>query len=578
MKMERPAQARTLPKAPTGIAGLDDITGGGLPRGRPSLVCGGPGCGKTLLAAEFLIRGATQFGEPGAFISFEETGEELAQNIRSLGFDLDRLSEEKRIALDYVRIEPSEIVEAGEFDLEGLFVRLGLAIDSVGAKRIVLDTIESLFGGFTNQALLRAELRRLFRYLKDRGVTAVITGERGEGSLTRQGLEEYVSDCVILLDHRVNDQVSTRRMRIVKYRGSTHGTNEYPFIIDERGISVLPVTGLGLDHTVSDERVPTGIPRLDTMLGGKGYYRGSSVLVSGTAGTGKTSIAAHFAHEMARRGERVLYLAFEESPSQLMRNMRSIGIDLQPLVKKGLIRIHASRPTLHGLEMHLVEIHKMISELEPGAVIVDPISNFVDSGSERDAHSMLLRLVDLLKAKCVTAMFTHLTSGASALEATDVGISSLIDTWLLLRDIESPGERNRGLYVLKSRGMKHSNQIREFLMGPEGIELEDVYVGPEGVLTGSMRAAQEAREAAEALLQSQELARKQREIERRRAGLEAQMAALRAEFKATEDEAALIAAQDRQRDGTVAAQRLAAGKRRGADAAPNSNRKAGRTK
>jgi circadian clock protein KaiC len=577
MKMERPAQARTLPKAPTGIAGLDEITSGGLPRGRPSLVCGGPGCGKTLFAAEFLIRGATQFGEPGAFISFEETGEELAQNIRSLGFDLDRLSEEKKIALDYVRIEPAEIVEAGEFDLEGLFVRLGLAIDSVGAKRIVLDTIESLFGGFTNQALLRAELRRLFRYLKDRGVTAVITGERGEGSLTRQGLEEYVSDCVILLDHRVNDQVSTRRMRIVKYRGSTHGTNEYPFLIDERGISVLPVTGLGLDHTVSDERVPTGIPRLDTMLGGKGYYRGSSVLVSGTAGTGKTSIAAHFAHETARRGERVLYLAFEESPSQLMRNMRSIGIDLQPLVKKGLIRIHASRPTLHGLEMHLVQIHKMISELEPGAVIVDPISNFVDSGSERDAHSMLLRLVDLLKAKRVTAMFTHLTSGASAQEATDVGISSLIDTWLLLRDIESAGERNRGLYVLKSRGMKHSNQIREFIMSPEGIELEDVYVGPEGVLTGSMRAAQEAREAAEALVQGQELARKQREIERRRAALEAQIATLRAEFKATEDEAELIAAQGRQRESTVAAQRMAAG-RRGADAAPNSNRKAGRTK
>jgi circadian clock protein KaiC len=472
--MERPAQAPALPKAPTGIAGLDEITGGGLPRGRPTLVCGGPGCGKTLLAAEFLIRGATQYDEPGAFISFEETGEELTQNVRSLGFDLDRLVEEKKLALDYVRVEPAEIVEVGDYDLEGLFVRLGLAIDSVGAKRIVLDTIESLFGGFTNQALLRAELRRLFRYLKDKGVTAVITGERGEKALTRQGLEEYVSDCVIMLDHRVTEQVSTRRIRIVKYRGSTHGTNEYPFLIDERGISVLPVTGLGLNHAVSDERISSGIPRLDAMLGGKGYYRGSSILVSGTAGTGKTSIAAHFAYETARRGERVLYFAFEESPSQLLRNMGSIGIELQPLAKKGLIRIHASRPTLHGLEMHLVQIHKMIAEFEPSAVIVDPISNFVDSSTQHDARSMLLRLLDFLKSNRITAMFTHLTSGAAAREATDVGVSSLIDTWLLLRDIESAGERNRGLYVLKSRGMQHSNQIREFLITAEGVRLEDV--------------------------------------------------------------------------------------------------------
>jgi circadian clock protein KaiC len=520
MKMERPARARTLPKAATGIAGLDDITGGGLPKGRPTLVCGGPGCGKTLLAAEFLVRGATQFGEPGAFISFEETGEELAQNVRSLGFDLDQLVEDKKIALDYVSVEPAEILEAGEYDLEALFVRLGFAIDSVAAKRIVLDTIESLFGGFTNQALLRSELRRLFRYLKDKGVTAVITGERGDGSLTRQGLEEYVSDCVILLDHRVSDQVSTRRLRIVKYRGSTHGTNEYPFLIDERGISVLPVTGLGLDHTVNDERVSSGIPRLDAMLGGKGYYRGSSILVSGTAGTGKTSFAAHFAHESARRGERVLYLAFEESPSQLMRNMRTIGIDLQPLVKKDLVRIQASRPTLFGLEMHLVQIHKMIAEFEPGAVILDPISNLIDSGTPQDARSMLLRLVDFLKGKRITALFTHLTSGGSPLEATDVGISSLIDTWLLLRDIESAGERNRGLYVLKSRGMKHSNQIREFLITPDGIRLEDVYAGPEGVLTGSMRAAQEAREAAAALALQQEVDAKQREVDRLRAALE----------------------------------------------------------
>jgi circadian clock protein KaiC len=565
MKMERPAEARALPKAATGIQGLDEITGGGLPKGRPTLVCGGAGCGKTLFAAEFLIRGATEFNEPGALISFEETGEELAQNVRSLGFDLDALVEQKKLALDYVRVEPQEIEEVGEYDLEGLFVRLALAIDSVGAKRVVLDTIESLFGGFTNQALLRSELRRLFRFLKDRGVTAVITGERGDGSLTRQGLEEYVSDCVILLDHRVAEHVSTRRLRIVKYRGSTHGTNEYPFLIDEKGISVLPVTGLSLDHAVSNERVSSGVPRLDAMLGGKGYYRGSSVLVSGTAGTGKTSLAAHFAHETAKNGERVLYLAFEESPNQLMRNMRSIGVDLEPYVKKGLIRLDASRPTLFGLEMHLVRIHKLVSEFKPAAVIVDPISNFVSNGTELETQSMLLRLVDFLKAQQVTALFINLTSGGAAWEKTDVGISSLIDTWLLVRDIEVAGERNRGLYVLKSRGMKHSNQIREFIITPEGIQLEDVYIGPEGVLTGSMRAAQEAREAAAARERREETTRRQRALEQKRATLEAQIAALRAEFAATEEETKVVAEQAKQREAAIEAHRAAAAKRRGAD-------------
>lgn len=565
MKMERPAGARTLPKAATGIQGLDEITDGGLPKGRPTLVCGGPGCGKTLLACEFLIRGATQFGEPGALISFEETSEELAANVRSLGFDMDELIEQKKLAVDYVRIEPNEIEEVGEYDLEGLMVRIALAIDSVGAKRIVLDTIEALFGGFTNQALLRSELRRLFRFLKDKGVSAVITAERGDGSLTRQGLEEYVSDCVILLDHRVTEQVSTRRLRIVKYRGSTHGTNEYPFLIDERGISVLPVTGLSLDHGVSNERMSSGVPRLDAMLGGKGYYRGSSVLVSGTAGTGKTSLAAHFAHETAKNGGRVLYLAFEESPKQLMRNMRTIGVDLEPFVKKGLIRIDASRPTLFGLEMHLVRIHNMVSEFKPAAVIVDPISNFITSGSALETQSMLLRLVDFLKAQQVTALFTNLTSGGMAWEKTDVGVSSLIDTWLLVRDIESAGERNRGLYVLKSRGMKHSNQIREFIITPEGIQLEDVYVGPEGVLTGSMRAAQEAREAAAVQERREKTARRQRELERKRATLEAQIAALRAEFNAAEEEAKVIAEQDKGREATFEAGRVAAAKRRGAD-------------
>ena len=524
MKREQPfSKSKELPKARTGIDGLDQITGGGLPKGRPTLVCGGPGCGKTLFAMEFLIRGATQFKEPGAFITFEETGEELAQNVRSLGFDLDQLVKEEKIALDHVRVEAAEIEETGEYDLEGLFLRLGLAIDSVGAKRVVLDTIESLFGGFTNQALLRSELRRLFRFLKDRGVTAVITGERGEGSLTRQGLEEYVSDCVILLDHRVTDQTTTRRLRIVKYRGTTHGTSEYPFLIDAQGISVLPVTALRLDHAVSNERITSGIPRLDAMLGGQGYYRGSSVLVSGTAGTGKTSIAASFAAATAKRGARCLYLAFEESPQQLMRNMRSIGVELEPSVRKGLLRMHASRPNFHGLEMHLVQIHKMVAQFEPEAVIFDPISNFTAAGTNAEVQSMLLRLVDFLKERQITALFTHLTSGSDAKEATDVGISSIIDTWLLMRDIELGGERNRGLYVLKSRGMRHSNQIREFVMTPEGIQLLDVYVGPEGVLTGSMRAAQEEREKADLVGRQKEIEAKQAELDHLRAALETQM-------------------------------------------------------
>ena len=559
------AQRGALPKAPTGIAGLDQITEGGLPRGRPTLVCGGAGCGKTLFAMEFLMRGATQFGEPGAFISFEESSEELAQNVASLGFDLDGLVAQKKIALDQVHVERAEIEETGEYDLEGLFLRLGHAIDSVGAKRVVLDTIESLFGGFTNEALLRSELRRLFRFLKDRGVTAVITAERGEGALTRQGLEEYVSDCVILLDHRVTEQMSTRRLRIVKYRGTTHGTNEYPFLIDADGFSVLPITGLGLDHAVSTERVSSGVLRLDAMLGGKGYYRGSSILVSGTAGTGKTSLSAHFAHETCKRGERCLYLAFEESPAQLLRNMRSIGLELEPYLKKDLLRIRASRPTLHGLEMHLVQIHKMVAEFEPAAVIVDPVSNFITSGSQLETESMLLRLVDFLKSQQITAMFTHLTSGGRNWEATDVGISSIIDTWLLVRDIEVGGERNRGLYVLKSRGMKHSNQIREFMITEQGIRLEDVYVGPEGVLTGAMRAAQEARERASEAALREDSARKQRELERRRAVLEAQIAALRAEFKAAEEEAKAAGTQDAAREQALQAQRLEAARRRGGD-------------
>ena len=531
-----PLTLGSIAKAPTGVAGLDEITGGGFPRGRPTLVCGSAGCGKTLLAIEFLVRGATQFDEPGVFIAFEETAEELTENVRSLGFDLEKLARQEKLLVDYVHIERSEIEEAGEYDLEGLFIRLGHAIDTIGAKRVVIDTIEVLFGGLSNAAVLRSELRRLFRWLKDKGVTAVITGERGDGQLTRQGLEEYVSDCVIALDHRVRDQLSTRRMRIVKYRGTFHGTNEYPFLIDENGISVLPITSLGLRHEASNERISTGIPRLDAMLGGQGFYRGSSVLISGTAGIGKTSLAAHVADAACRRGERCLYFAFEESQSQLVRNMGSIGLDLGQWVREGRLRFHASRPTLHGLEAHLASIHKWINEFESQVVIIDPITNFLRAGEESDAESMLIRLIDFLKTRQITAIFTSLTHGGQSLEQSSIGISSLVDTWLLLRDIELAGERNRGMYILKSRGMAHSNQIREYLLTPNGIELNDVYVGPDGVLTGSMRLAQEAREQAVATSRQEDIERRRRQLERKRQMLEAQIKALQAQFEVEEEE------------------------------------------
>src|SRR6202522_4596973 len=422
-------ETRSLPKALTGIQGLDEITGGGFPAGRPTLVCGSAGAGKTLLAMEFLVRGATAYNEPGVFMAFEETAPELTQNVRSLGFDLDELAKEKKLAIDFLRIERNEIDETGDYDLEGLFIRLGAAIDAVGARRVVLDTIENLFAGLQNEGILRAELRRLFRWLKDKGVTAVITAERGEGALTRHGLEEYVSDCVILLDHRVTDQVSTRRLRIVKYRGTAHGTNEYPFLIDEDGFSVLPVTSLGLQHKVSDERISSGIPRLDAMLGGEGVYRGSTVLISGTAGTGKTSLSAHFVDAACRRGERCVYLSFEESPSQLVRNMRSIGLNLEPWVKKDLLRFHSSRATLYGLEMHLAIIHKIVQEFQPRVVVMDPVGSLIQAGNRQDAHIMLIRLIDFLKSRAITAFLTNLTGGGDAVEKTDVEISSIVDSW-----------------------------------------------------------------------------------------------------------------------------------------------------
>ncbi|MBE3115918.1 circadian clock protein KaiC, partial [Candidatus Bathyarchaeota archaeon] len=506
---------QVFPKCASGIRGLDEITFGGLPKGRPTLITGGAGSGKTLMSMEFLVRGATDYNEPGVFIAFEETAEEIAQNVASLGFDLKELAARKKILVDYIRVERSEVEETGEYDLEGLFVRLNHSIDSIGAKRVVLDTIESLFAGLSNETILRTELRRLFRWLKDKGVTAIITAELGESTLTRYGLEEYVSDCVILLDHRVQNQISTRRLRVVKYRGSTHGSNEYPFLIDENGISIMPITSMTLNYPISTKRVSSGIPRLDAMLEGKGFYCGSTILVSGTDGAGKTSIATHFANAICQRGERCLYFAFEESPNQIIRNMRSIGINLEPCVKKGLLAFHAVSSTFYGLETHLVQMQKLIDDFKPDAVVVDPITNLINAGEEADVKSMLTRLIDLLKTKQITAMFTNLTRRTD-LERTEAEVSSIMDTWILLRDIEIGGERNRGIYVLKSRGMAHSNQIREFLLTSKGVDIVDVYTGPAGVLTGSARLSQETLEKAAEESRIEEIERLQRDLERKR--------------------------------------------------------------
>ena len=527
----------SLPKCPTGIRGLDEITMGGLPRGRPTLICGGAGCGKTLLAAEFLVRGITEFGEPGVFMVFEETAQDLIANVASLGFELDRLVAEGKLYIDYVRVERHEIEETGEYDLDGLFIRLAYAIQKVGAKRVALDTIEMLFGGLQNPLILRAELRRLLQWLKDQGVTAVVTAERAEKAMTRHGLEEYVSDCVIMLDHRVDSQVSTRRLRIVKYRGSVHGTNEYPFLIDESGFTVVPITSSSVDHPASEERVPSGIAGLDEMLGGAGFFRGATILFSGTAGTGKTTAAAYFADATCRQGERTLYFAFEESPAQIARNLRSIGLNLQPHVDAGVLRFYAARPTLRGIEAHLAQVLRAIEQFDPSAVIVDSITALLGNAATVDVRALVIRLIDALKARGTTTIFTTLTrADEGSPELTEVGISSLVDTWLLLRDMEQNGERNRGMHILKSRGMAHSNQIREFMITAKGVSLVPVYLGPEGLLTGSSRLQQEARARLQHAERAAELERKRRRLEQKRAAVTSQIATLRAELEADAEE------------------------------------------
>lgn len=551
-----------LPKSPTGIAGLDEITQGGLPTGRPALLCGAAGCGKTLFAMTFLVNGANLYDETGVFMTFEERSDDLIANVASLGYDLDALVAANRIVIDHVHIEPAEIEESGEYDLEALFVRLGYAIDKVGAKRVVLDTVEALFSGFTDQTVLRAELRRLFGWLKDRGVTAIITGERGEGQLTRFGIEEYVSDCVILLDNRVHDQVTTRRLRIVKYRGSSHGTNEYPFLIDDAGISVMPITSVGLQHKISSETVPTGVPGLDAMFGLGGYYRGSSILISGLAGTGKSTFSARFANAVCERGERCLYFAFEESPDQIVRNMRSTGIDLQRRLDAGLLRFDAARPSLYGLEMHLARMNRDIDAFKPSAVVVDPISAF--RGVQSEIHATLLRLVDLCKARGVTTIFTSLSLAEDHINEADRGVSSLMDSWISLTDLEASGERNRVLYVLKARGMHHSNQMREYRLTDHGVELIDPYIGSGGVLTGAARLAQEARERDELQALRHASEKRMRELQRKRAATERQINEMRAALDAEEAEVAMLLAQDQGLQSSWGADRLAMAAKRGA--------------
>jgi circadian clock protein KaiC len=544
-----------LKKTPTGIHGLDEITFGGLPKGRPSLVTGAAGSGKTMLAMEFLVRGATEFNEPGVFIAFEETSKDLAENFASRGYDLAKLEAENKLVIDYVYIERSEIEETGEYDLEGLFIRLGSAIEAIGAKRVVLDTIEALFSGLSNTAILRAELRRLFRFLKDKGVTAIVTGERGHDTLTRYGLEEYVADCVILLDHRMQEQIATRRLRILKYRGSAHATNEFPFIIADDGFSVLPVTTLGLAHEASQERVSTGITELDEMMGGDGYYRATSIFVTGTAGTGKTSIAASFVAAACQRGEKCIYFAFEESPSQLIRNMNSIGVDLGPWRDKGQLVFHAIRPTQYGLETHLASMISLIRATNPSIIVLDPISNLISAGDALEARMMLTRLIDYLKNHNVTALFTSLTGGELHSEARELGISSLMDTWIAVRNLEHEGERNRGLHVLKSRGMAHTNRIREFLLTDQGIRLIQAYIGPEGLVTGTARELQQVRDQEAALALEQDHENALRALEQKRKLLEAKIAAMQAEFAAEELETKRVIAQTNARQADMKSSR-----------------------
>ncbi len=555
-----------LPKCTTGIKGLDEITGGGIPKGRPTLICGNAGCGKTLIAMEFIANGAAYYNEPGLFIAFEETIEELKQNFFSLGFNLSELIKKKKIILDHIHIERSEIEETGEYDLEGLFIGIQNEIEEIGVKRIVLDTIEVLFAGLSNEAIIRAELRRLFKWLKDKGMTTIVTGERGEGKLTRFGIEEYVADCVITLENRVNERQAIRNLRVIKYRGSSHGTNEYPFLINNNGISVLPITSVGLGHEAASQCISSGIPRLDTLLNGKGYFRGSSILVAGTAGSGKTTIAAHFAEAACRRGERCIYFAFEESSSQIIRNMKSVGINFDPMIKKDVFKFQNNRPQLLGLEAHLLNMHSLVDEYQPSVIVVDPITAIAEVGDKKEVRSMLMRLIDYFKYKKITAIYTSLAHAGDTLEKSEVDISSLMDTWIQLRELESGAERNRVMYILKSRGMAHSNQLREFQITSSGVNLIDVYLGTDGkLITGSSRIVQDEIDTAEKIKRGQEIDKKKRQLTVLKKEMESQNEMMRTKLEAEESELNKIIEEAELRESVFLNNRNKMAKKRRAD-------------
>jgi circadian clock protein KaiC len=549
-----------LPKSPTGIRGFDEITDGGLPTGRPSLVCGPPGTGKSLYALQFLVNGATHYDEPGVFVAFEENRTELVANAGSVNFDLDGLERDGRLLVDALTLGP-QVVDTGEFDLEALMVRLAFAVDKIGAKRIAIDNVEALFDAFSRPSLVRSELRRLFRWLKDRGLTAVITAERGEGMLTRHGIEEYLSDCVVVLDDRIVQDVATRRLRVLKYRGSTHGRNEYPFLIGADGLEVLPITSLGLNQEVSSERVSTGVAGLDEMLGGEGVFRGSAILVNGSSGTGKTTIAASFADAACRRGEVTLFFSFEESQSQIYRNMASVGLDMEGWVQRGLLHFHCERPTTRGLEDHLAVMQELIQKFAPTLVVIDPVSSLARGATPFDVSAMLMRQVYYLKSAGITAVMTVLNE-ETGLQQAIMNISSLVDTSLEVVIMEGLGERNRGVYVLKSRGMAHSNQIREFLLSDIGVDVVPVVVGEDGVLTGSARIAAESAERVAAQGLSQESADLARALEQRRETVDAHVATLRADFAAEERLSQRLIEASERRQEAVLADRVAQGRRR----------------
>jgi circadian clock protein KaiC len=563
----------SLDKTPTGISGLDQITGGGLPQGRVTLVAGSAGAGKTLLGLNFLVAGAREYGEPGVLMTFEESAEKVTENVRSLGFDLDELQRTGLLVMLAFQVDPSEIVASGDFNFEPIFAILADAIDQVGAKRVVLDTIEVIFGAFGDDAIVRSELIRLVRWLDDRGVTVILTGERGNSSangLTRHGIEEYVTDCVIVLDHRVTAEISTRRLRVVKYRGSAHGTNEYPFLISARGFTVLPITSLALDYAASDERVSTGIPRLDHMLGG-GMFRGSTLMVSGTAGTGKTSLGAHVVNSACERGEQALMVLLEESPEQVLRNMRSLGLDLRQWVEKGLLRIWAARPSTTGLETHLAILAELIEEKKPSVAVIDGIASMSNGVLQTtEVTSILARKIDLFKSRGITNVITALAQGEEASTVTvSVTVSSMVDTWLQLRNTEANGERNRLLFVLKSRGTAHSNQVREFVLTDHGIELVDVYVGAAGVLAGSARVTQQAAQRDEELRVAEELARRRRELHRSVIEREAHLVAVQDQLDAERTEINRIDLREGHQVADTESDRSAMAARRWADASPH---------